>query len=246
MKLQVSVHARNVPGLTQVRSLAFDIFGTVVDWRRTIVREGVQLGSSVDWGSFADEWMQGYRSQVERVRKGERPWANLDALLQETFEGLVVKYKLGKLPAKRVRYLSEAWHRLRPWRDVLPGLARLSKRYTLGTLSNGNMILLTDMKRYSKLPWDCILSAELCERYKPEKEAYTLAASFLGPESTQVMYVASHKWDLTAAAQTVGLRTAFIPRPKEMPGIDPSELKPDPSYDINAKDLMDLATQLGC
>jgi len=124
------------------------------------------------------------------------------------------------------------------------GLTRLRKRLVLGTLSNGNMALLIDMTRHSHLPFDCILSAELVKRYKPAPEPYLLAVEAFGPTPENVMYVASHKWDLTAGAKEAGMKTAFIPRPKEMPGIDPSELSPDPSYDINAKDFNDLARQL--
>lgn len=165
--------------------------------------------------------------------------------LQEVFRSLITKYNLVDIPENELTAFSGVWHRLKPWPDVLPGLARLGRDFTLGTLSNGNMILLTDMERHSDLRWDCVLSAELPKRYKPDKEAYQIAVDYLGPSSDQVMYVAAHQWDLTAGHDTVGMRTAYIPRPLEM-GNPPSSSDPDPSYDINARDFEDLATQLGC
>lgn len=227
------------------RALAIDVFGTVVDWRGSIIKEGKRLKRSVDWPKFADGWLTGYRSRVEKVRTGQRPWANLDVLLSEAFGDLVIAFSLADVSKEKLDHFSQVWHRLQPWPDCVAGLKRLRKRFALATLSNGNMILLTDMAKHGRLPWDCILSAELVKRYKPAAEPYLLAVESLGPEAEQVMYVAAHKWDLSAGAATARLRTAFMPRPQEMPGQDPSDLKPDPSYDINARDFEDLADQLG-
>jgi len=232
------------PELKQVRALAIDIFGTVADWRGSIVKEGRPLKRSVDWGAFADQWMTGYRSRVEQVRTGQRPWANLDLLLSEAFADLVQSFKLSDIPKDKLARFGQVWHRLRVWPDCLPGLRRLRTRFTVGTLSNANTILLTDMARNASLHWDCVLCAELVKRYKPEPEPYLLAVESLGPRPEQVMYVAAHKWDLSAGADKAHLRTAFIPRPKEMPD-DSSDTGPDPSYDIDAKDFEDLADQLG-
>lgn len=229
--------------LTEVRALAIDIFGTVADWRGSIIRDGKRLTGMIDWGSFADQWMTGYRARVEQVRTNQRPWANLDTLLAETFSDLVRKFDLSNLDPKKAAHLGLAWHRLTPWPDCIPGLKRLRKRFTLGTLSNANMLLLIDMKRHANLPWDCVLSAELVKKYKPEPEPYLLAVQALGPHSEQVMYVAAHDWDLTAGAEKAGMKTAFIPRPKEMPGT-PSDL-PTGHFDIYAHDFRDLAHQLG-
>jgi len=239
-----TAHKRSI-GVENIRALAFDIFGTVVDWRGTIINEGLGLSKSVDWGSFANDWMEGYRTQVERVRKGERPWAALDVFLGEVFVSLVIKYDLNTIPRSQLSAFATVWHRLNPWPDVIPGLIRLRRKFITGTLSNGNMILLVDMERHSDLRWDCVLSAELPKRYKPDREAYQIAVDYLGPSPEQVMYVASHQWDLSAGHETVGMRTAYISRPLEM-GEPPSSDKPDPSYDINAEDFEDLASQLGC
>lgn len=230
--------------LRSVRALAIDIFGTVVDWRGSIIREGKGLKQSVDWPRFADKWLTGYRSRVEEVRTGQRPWANLDVLLKEAFNDLLREFDLSGTEPKKLADFELVWHRLRPWPDCLPGLKRLRKRFTLGTLSNGNMILLTDMERNAHLPWDIVLSAELVKKYKPEPEPYLLAVQALGPRPDQVMYVAAHDWDLSAGAEKAQMKTAFIPRPKEMPG-ESSLTKMNRSYDISASDFNDLADKLG-
>jgi 2-haloacid dehalogenase len=229
--------------LKKVKALAIDIFGTVADWRGSIVKEGKILRRSVDWGAFADQWLTGYRSRVEQVRTGQRPWANLDALLDEAFVELVEAFKLSDIKKEKLDHFGHVWHRLRVWPDCLPGLRRLRKSFIVGTLSNANTILLTDMARNASLHWDCVLCAELVKRYKPEPEPYLLAVEGLGLHPEQVMYVAAHKWDLSAGAEKAHMKTAFIPRPKEIPGN--SDISPDPSYDINAEDFEDLADQLG-
>jgi 2-haloacid dehalogenase len=230
--------------LRSVHALAIDIFGTVVDWRGSIIREGRQLKPSIDWPQFADKWLNGYRSRVEEVRTGHRSWAILDVLLLEAFNHLVKEFDLSGTDPKKLARFELVWHRLRPWPDCLPGLKRLRKRFTLGTLSNGNMILLTDMERNAHLPWDSVLSAELVKKYKPEPEPYLLAVQALGPRPEQVMYVAAHDWDLSAGAEKAQMKTAFIPRPREMPGASSLPMI-NRSYDINASDFNDLADKLG-
>src|ERR1700693_6237057 len=230
--------------LKNVHALAIDIFGTVVDWRGSIIRDGKRLTGQVDWPKFADEWMTGYRSRVEQVRTGQRPWANLDLLLAEAFSDLVKEFNLSAIDPQKLAYLGLAWHRLTPWADCLPGLRRLRKRFTLGTLSNGNMLLLTDMEKHVHLPWDCVLSAELVRKYKPEPEPYLLAVEALGPRAEQVIYVAAHGWDLSAGAEKAEMKTAYIPRPQEMPGSS-SDPPPDDPFDLYAENFLDLALQLG-
>ena len=68
--------------LAGVRALAFDVFGTVVDWRSTVIREGEALGRArgvkVDWAALAEAWRDGYQPAMDRVRRGELPWTNID------------------------------------------------------------------------------------------------------------------------------------------------------------------------
>ena len=181
---------------------------------------------------------------MDRVRRGELPWTNIDTLHRMVLDQLLEKYHITDLSETDKEHLNRVWHQLTPWPDAVAGLTRLRVRYVLATLSNGNVALLTNMAKYAGLPWDCILSAELMKHYKPDPEVYQTAASLLGLRPEQVMMVAAHKGDLRAA-QDVGLQTAFVPRPMERGPERTPDLTPDPAFTIHAVDFNDLAAKLG-
>jgi 2-haloacid dehalogenase len=229
-----------------IKALTFDVFGTVVDWRTSIIREGELLAQrkalNIDWPRFADAWRAGYHPAMDRVRKGELPWTHIDALHRMILEGLLSQFKLA-LTEQETEHLNRAWHRLMPWPDAVPGLNRLRGRYVLATLSNGNLSLLVDMAKNAGLPWDCVLSSELFGHYKPDREVYEGAARLLGLARDEVMMVAAHPHDLEAAAR-VGLRTAYVPRPLEH-GTGRKLEPPRSAFDVTATDFLDLAAKLG-
>ena len=231
-----------------VRALLFDVFGTVVDYRSTIIREGAQLneakGLMVSWGAFADAWRGRYRPNMDRVGRGELPWMNLDALHRMALDEVLREFGVTGLSEEETVRLNRVWHRLDPWPDAVAGLTRLRTRFVVATLSNGNVALLVAMAKHAGLPWDCIFSAELAHAYKPDPRTYRLAVELLDLLPEQVMMVAAHPSDLHAA-QAQGLKAAFVPRPFEY-GPDVSlDLTPDPHFDVVATDLVDLARQLG-
>jgi len=234
--------------LSNVKALTFDVFGTVVDWRGSIIRQGMAFGAergiTVDWARFADDWRSGYQPAMERVRRGELPWTNIDTLHRMRLDELLVQYGITNLSEADTDHLNRVWHRLTAWPDSVAGLTRLRTRYVLATLSNGNVALLTNMAKYAGLPWDCILSAELAKHYKPDPETYQTAADLLGLRPEQVMMVAAHKGDLRAA-QAVGLQTAFVPRPMEHGPERTPDTTPDPAFTMHAVDFHNLAAQLG-
>jgi 2-haloacid dehalogenase len=231
-----------------MRALVFDVFGTVVDWRGSIIREGREFGRQknlrVNWTKFADAWRAGYRPAMDRVRKGELPWMNIDSLHRLILDDLLVKFRIDGLSDADKDHLNRVWHRLKPWPDAVRGLKRLKKRFVIATLSNGNVSLLTNMAKHAGLPWDCIVSAELFHHYKPDPEAYQGAARLLGFAPEQVMLVAAHKDDLRAA-QRSGLHAAFVPRAREYGPKASPDLTPEPAFDFNAGDFLDLAGKLG-
>jgi 2-haloacid dehalogenase len=233
----------------EVKALTFDVFGTVVDWRGSITAEGRKLGRrkklAVDWVAFADGWRAGYRPAMDRVRRGDLPWMNIDTLHRMILDDLLVRFRIDGLPEPEKDHLNRAWHRLAPWKDSVAGLKRLKKKFVIATLSNGNVALLTNMAKHGGLPWDCVLSAELFGHYKRDREVYEGAARLLGLAPGQVMMVAAHKDDLDAAAAT-GLRTAFVARPMERGDPAKADVAPEARFDVNAKDFADLAKQLGC
>jgi 2-haloacid dehalogenase len=231
-----------------VRALAFDVFGTVVDWRSSIIGEleqfGQRHGLQQDWPTFADNWRAGYAPAMDRVRRGELPWTRIDDLHRMILEELLGAAGITSICVEDVDDLNRAWHRLNPWPDSILGLARLKEKFTITTLSNGNMSLLTNMAKRAGLPWDCVISAELFHHYKPDREAYLGCADLLGVQPDELMLVAAHPSDLKAA-RTSGLKTAYVHRPLEHgPGSEPNRVGPD-EFDVVAADFADLAEQLG-
>ena len=235
--------------MSDVKALTFDVFGTVVDYRGTIIREGDLLnrakGLHVDWAQFADAWRARYRPSMDRVMQGVLPWTNLDALHRLSLNELLLAFQINdSFTEDEKDHLNRVWHRLQPWPDAIPGLTHLRKRFVLATLSNGNMALLVNMAKYSALPWDCILSAELVQAYKPDPRVYQMAVNLLGLSSHEVMMVAAHQEDLRTA-QSQGMQVAFIPRPLEYGPHNMPDLTPDPAFEVVATNFMDLAQQLG-
>lgn len=234
-----------------VDALLFDVFGTVVDWRNSIIRDGRRLADSrdetidVDWAAFADAWREEYHPSLDRIRRGKEPWQNLDALHRESLEELLDRFDVTELTGDEVDHLNQVWHRLDPWPDAIPGLLRLKPHYTIAPLSNGHVRLLTDMAKRGGIPWDLILSAELSGHYKPDEETYLTAVDLLDVDVDDVMMVAAHERDLNACSE-VGLHTAYVHRPLEWgPGeADDVERPDDSAYDIVADDFVDLAARL--
>jgi 2-haloacid dehalogenase len=233
-----------------VRALVFDVFGTCVDWRGSIIRECETFASArgitgVDWSALADEWRrEGYIRGIARIRSGETPYVSSDVLFRRKLDELLPKYGVGGLGEEQTAYLAHAWRRLTPWPDTVSGLHRLKSRYIVSTLSNGSFATLTNMARFGGMPWDCIIATELRQTFKPEREAYLLAPTLLELQPEQVMLVAAHDNDLKGA-QRAGLRTALVPRPLEWGPSGEQPPPPDPSFDYVARDFGDLASQLG-
>jgi 2-haloacid dehalogenase len=231
-----------------LRALAFDVFGTVVDWRSSVIRELEQFGGHYDlqqnWATFADRWRAGYAPAMDRVRRGDLPWTRIDDLHRGILVELLRAADIASVSDEEIDELNRAWHRLDPWPDTLGGLLRLKEKFTITTLSNGNMSLLTNMAKRAGLPWDCVISAELFHHYKPDPQAYLGCADLLGVAPDELMLVAAHPSDLKAA-RAAGLRTAFVARPLEhgregeVPGVEPDE------FDVTAIDFVDLAERLG-
>ncbi len=233
----------------QIKALVFDVFGTVVDWRGSLIREGVALGEAkgiqVDWPHFADEWRrEGYHGGMARIRGGNAPYMSTDGLFRIKLDELLPKYGIGGLSEAEVAHFSRVWRRLTPWPDAVSGLTRLRRKFIIAPLSNGTFATLTVMAKSAGLPWDCIISTELRDTFKPEPEAYRLPGTLLGLDAEQIMLVAAHVNDLRAAQEN-GLRAAFVPRPLEWGEDGAHEPAPDRSVEVVASDFLDLADKLG-
>ncbi|PYU27824.1 MAG: haloacid dehalogenase type II [Acidobacteria bacterium] len=236
--------------LANVKALVFDTFGTVVDWRSSVIAEGMAWGKGkglqIDWAQFADRWRLGYRPAMDKVRKGEIPWTRLDDLHRMILEGLLKEYHIQGLSEEEKVSWTYVWRRLKPWPDSVEGLTRLKKKFIIAPLSNGNIALMASLAKFGGLPWDAILGSELVHHYKPDREVYVSAPYYLDLKPEEVMMVAAHKGDLQAA-RSCGLRTGFIYRPNEFgtgsAGV-PDKAQPG-DYDVVSTSAVDLAQQLG-
>ncbi|MBM3784676.1 MAG: haloacid dehalogenase type II [Acidobacteria bacterium] len=232
-----------------IKALVFDVFGTVVDWRSSIIREGKALAKRkgighVDWAEFADAWRAGYGPAMNRVRKGELPWMNIDPLHRLILDGLLVRFKIDGLEEADKEHFNRAWHRLDAWPDSARGLTLLRKKFICATLSNGNVSLLVNMAKYAGLQWDTVLSAELMKAYKPDAIVYQRAAEMLGAGPAETLMVAAHKGDLQGARRA-GLKAAFVERPLEKGPGGKADTGREDWMDYYARDFVDLAKQLG-
>ena len=240
-----------MPGQTEaagVEALFFDVFGTLVDWRKSIAREVesilAPLGHRLDWLAFADAWRAEYQPGMEEVRSGRVPFAKLDVLHRRNLERFIPRLGLTGLPDTVLHDLTMAWHRLDAWPDVPAALARLKRKFIIAPCSNGNIALMVDLARRNNLPWDAILGAEVAGDYKPKPRAYLAACEALNRAPARCMMVAAHSKDLQAAT-ACGLRTAHTARVDEY-GPNTGEPGPTVPVDYAAKDLAALADQLGC
>lgn len=234
-------------GTGAVKALVFDVFGTVVDWRGSVIAEcealGRAKGIAQDWAAFVDAWRQGYRPAMDRVRRGERPWANLEVLNRERLDELLRQFRIDAFSEDDKVRLTRAWDRLQPWPDAVAGLERLKRKFQISTLTNGTFAGMVAMAKRAGLPWDGVLTAENVRHYKPDAEVYRMAIELLGPEPAQVMMVACHNDDLVHAAGH-GMPTAFVARPLEHGPGRPAP-RAEGAWDVVASDFLDLARRLG-
>lgn len=233
------------PDLSQLKVLAFDVFGTVVDWHTSIAREVLAIDPTVDADAFALAWRSGYMPAMRRVISGELGWTLIDDLHRIILNDILVSFGMTHLSETQRQHLNMAWHRLDPWPDVVAGLTRFKTKFTVTTLSNGNIGLLTNMAKRAGLPWDCVLSAEVFKAYKPDPATYLGVAKVFNVAAQQVMLVATHQDDL-AAARACGLQTAYIERPFEYGANHPKDSSPNPANTYHAVNFLELAVQLGC
>jgi 2-haloacid dehalogenase len=227
--------------------LAFDVFGTVVDWRGTIAREVDALGLGVQGGEFADAWRAGYQPAMARVRSGQLGWTRIDDLHRVILDDILQRFGIGERLDEAARHhLNDVWQRLDPWPDAADALERLKRRYTVVSLSNGNLSLLTAMAKHGGFSWDCVLSAEVFRHYKPDPETYLGVCEVFRIPPSRMLMCAAHPSDLKAAA-TTGCRTAYVHRPLEFGAHAAQKQRPSAGeFDLAAEDMLDLAKLLGC
>jgi 2-haloacid dehalogenase len=231
-----------------VKALTFDTFGTVVDWRSSIIEDFRAFGKKkrlkVDWEALVDEWKTAYRPGMDAVRTGKSPWMTVDRIYRVKLDEVLAKYGLDELAEEEKVHLNRVWHRLNPWSDAVAGLTRLKRKYIISPLSNGDVSCLVNMAKHGGLPWDVILCAEIFKHYKPDPEVYLGAIAYLGLRPHEVVMVAAHNYDLRTA-RTHGMKTGFVARPTEYGPGQKTNLKAEEDWDVIARDFGELAAKLG-
>ena len=226
-----------------IKVIAFDVFGTTVDWHGSIMQEIQQMGLNIDADQFVNAWRSGYEPAMAEVRKGAKTWTKIDVLHRMILDRILDDFKVTHLSEEQIQHLNLIWHRLHPWADTVEGLLLLKRRFKIVTLSNGNLGLLANMAKFAGLPWDLILSAEVFRHYKPDPETYLGVADIFDVQPQEVMLVATHTNDLKAA-KSYGLKTAYVHRSLEF-GANQVKPMPDVSdFDLSATDFIDLAKKL--
>jgi len=230
-----------------LRALVFDTYGTLVDWRTSVLDELTELVRThrlaIEPASFLEAWRACYRAGMDEVNAGARPWTSVETIYRRRLDELLAQRGIA-LAEDDVSHLNTVWWRLRPWPDTVPGLTRLKARYIISPLSNASFAGMVHLARFARLPWDCVITAENARYYKPRPEVYRTALELLAMAPGEVMLVAAHNYDL-AAARSHGMRTAFVPRPTEYGPGQTTDLAPESDWDVVAKDVEDLARALG-
>ena len=230
-----------------MRVLLFDVFGTVVDWRSSLIgiaeATAARSGLRADWAGVVDDWRRAYQPALDRARQ-DAVWRDLDAVHRVTLDGALARHGVA-LPAAGTEVLVGGWRQLRPWPDSREGLGRLRRKHVTATLSNGHLALLADLLKFGDLRVDALLSAQLAASYKPDPAVYLTALALLDCPPEDAGMVAAHAADLRAAA-ALGLRPVFIRRPLEWGPDAPPQDPPELDGLIDADGLTHLAELLGC
>ena len=243
---------------TPPKALSFDVFGTVVDWRKTVtstlihsaaaktssssrsadlspdVRLQLLKLTDQDWGQFAQEWRNSYKKFVKEFVPGETEWRDIDTHHHITLIELLEKWKLkGLYTEEEVKDLSLVWHYLDPWTDSSSGLQKLGTKFITSTLSNGNQSLLKDLNKHGNLGFQKLQSSADFKAYKPHPSVYKGAAKAMGLEPGEVAMVAAHLNDLKAA-RACGFKTIYVERKQE------EDWRPEQEQYKDAKTWVDM------
>ncbi len=232
-----------------VQALLFDVQGTATDFHSTVAGEARRIAgdrfAGADWDALVRRWRAGYFAALEASRRRHDGWVPVHSVYRDALEAALDDCGIAGLSGVERDELTLAWRRLRPWPDVVPGLTRLKSRHTLATLSNADVSTAIEISKRGGLPWDAVFAAEMAGVFKPDPAIYRLAATYLGLQPAEIMMVASHKYDIRAAAR-LGFATAFVARPLEFGVGGDADTAYSDEFDVNASDFVDLAEQLGC
>ena len=232
-----------------VKAMLFDVQGTATDFHSTVCDEAQRISAgrypSVDWPDVVRRWRASYFATLDAKQRRHDGWVSVQSVYRDALDSVLDECGAAGFSDAEREELTLAWQRLKPWPDAVPGLTRLKRASTLATLSNADVAAVVNISKRAGLPWDAIFAAEMAGVFKPDPAIYRMAATYLGLDPAEIMMVASHKYDISAAAR-LGFQTAFVARPLEFGVGGEADVAYSDEFDINASDFLDLAEQLGC
>jgi 2-haloacid dehalogenase len=232
-----------------VKALLFDVQGTATDFHSTVCGEAQRIAAGrypgLDWAELVRRWRASYFAALDAAHSRREGWVSVHSVYRDALATVLDEFGITGFSDAEREELTLAWQRLAPWPDAVPGLNRLKTAFTLATLSNADVAAVVNISKRAGLPWDAIFAAEMAGVFKPDPAIYRMAATYLGLDAAEIMMVASHKYDIRAAAR-LGFQTAFVARPLEFGVGGDVDAAYSDEFDINASDFLDLAGQLGC
>jgi 2-haloacid dehalogenase len=231
--------------MDDVKILAFDTGGTILDWHggisAALAECGRRRGIEHDWHALANE----YRRRALRRMLGQiDPGFTIDDAHREILDALLTETGIVAFAAEDRAAIAARWHELDAWPDFVPALARLKRRYVCVSFTILSLALVIAVSRRNAIDWDAVIACEMLRVYKTKPEAYQRAARHLRTTPGEIVMVACHNFDLDAA-RAEGYRTAFVRRPDEWGPAGPPDPVPNPACDIVADSFSELADRLG-
>ncbi len=206
-----------LPDLERCKALTFDLFGTVLDLGGSLTpfigRFLESKGSDADPAAFWASWR--HRQRIEQYQDNIMALGH-SGYLETARRAFVYTLELHGVNATtaEVTQFMPAWQELSPYADVLPALERLSKRYRLVALSNGEPAFLEHLAT-NRIGWDFdrVISVQTVGAFKPHPGVYRKAAHLLGIEIGECVMVSANSFDVMGA-RACGMRAVFVNRNK--------------------------------
>lgn len=215
-----------------IRAVAFDTGGTVLDWHgglfRALARLGEELSVRADWHAVANDWR---RRTLEGIVGQVRPSFNMEDVHRRALDEALDSAGLQAVPAGSRQQIWHAWQALDAWPDFAPALAQLRHALPVVSFTMLPTAMVVNVSRRNGLVWDAVISCEMIGVYKARPETYATAARWLALEPAQILMVACHNFDLNGA-HAAGFRTAFVRRPDEWGPQGPPDPAPNMHYDF--------------
>jgi 2-haloacid dehalogenase len=232
-----------VETLRDIKVLAFDQYGTIVDMQRGLTAFATPFLARKGWdgkpSSFVTWWRRTHfeNSMIDAlIDRGHTPYRTIgERAVAYVMDRCGIHYT-----AEEVRALVAAIERLKPFPDVVPTLEKLrAKGYRLAILSNGDPDMLAAAGPHIGFAFDQVISVEAAGYFKPHFATYAKAEEIVGEDRARILFVANHAFDCIGA-KAYGMRTAFIDRRKRPFGETPH--RPD----LIVEDFTALGAALGC